>query len=349
MRPPLKAVFFLAIFLTPVFLLAQPVSSAGQNYLAAVEKAQQAIAADQWNQKAYTALRIALLDMKEAREKGVAGVPDPGPYWERLFQTYPNNICAQSNSPWWKPYRTADELRKRLEPVLVAHSEPRGNQCAADAARNLAMAFADEGEYEIAKNYRIRQKALDPKDPFIDGYIKEMSDKAFTKTLKSAEVKAAKASVGTKRIVRENGDIYTGPVDRLDRPMGKGKLEMKNGNVYEGNFFDGEMTGYGVFRFASGKVYEGEILKGIMHGKGRYNMIVSVYTGDFFRGNMTGKGKLVMLDGATKGDEYEGEFVKGKPHGWGTYTESRSGKSVNAGRTITGTWENGKLIKSMKY
>ncbi len=29
--------------------------------------------------------------------------------------------------------------------------------------------------------------------------------------------------------------------------------------------------------------------------------------------------------------------------------ERRSGNSANAGRTITGTWENGKLIKSMKY
>lgn len=348
MRSLIKALLFFVIFLTPVVILAQPVSTAGQNYLAAVQKAEQAIAADQWNQKAYVALRIVLSDMKEAREKGVAGVPDPDPYWERLFRTYRTNICAQANYQWFKRFKSARAFRDFIEADLLAHSDPRGNQCAADVTRNLAMAFADEGEYDLAKYYRIRQKALDPKDPFIDGYIKEMSDKAYTKTLKTAEAEAVKASVGTKRIVRENGDIYTGPVDKLDRPMGKGKLEMKNGNVYEGNFFDGEMTGTGMFRFAGGKVYEGEILKGIMHGKGRFNMIVSVYTGDFFGGNMTGKGKVVMLDGATKGDEYEGDFVNGKPHGWGTYTHSRSGNSVNAGRTITGTWENGKLIKQLK-
>jgi len=349
MRFPLKAFLFVGIFCTPVFLFAQTVSPAGQNYLAEVRQAEQAIAADQWNVKAYTSLRVALLSMAQDRAKGISGIPDPMPHWESLLKTYPNNICAQFHYGYWKPFANIGAWRDQIEPILAAHSEPRGYPCASMAARNLAMAFAKEGDYRNAKAYYERQKKFDPKDPFIDGYIKEMADKAYSKTLQDAVVEGPKFAVATKRIEMPNGDIYTGQVDKLDRPTGKGKLEKKNGDVYEGSFFDGEMTGTCVYRFASGKVYEGEVFKGIFHGKGRFNMIVSIYTGDFLRGNMTGKGKLVMLDGDTKGDEYEGDFVKGQPHGYGTYRFRNDGKTPNSGRVKWGTWENGKLIKEATY
>jgi hypothetical protein len=43
---------------------------------------------------------------------------------------------------------------------------------------------------------------------------------------------------------------------------GMGKLELKNGDVYEGEFANGKMEGRGVYTFANGIVHEGEFANG---------------------------------------------------------------------------------------
>ncbi len=334
MKFNLIAAFF-TICLSANLITAQ--TSTPPDVLAA-EAAERAIAADEWNVKAFTQLRIALLDMARARAKGTSGVPDPARYWERLIKTYPNNICAQLNYGYWKPFENADAFRKHIEPILLAHREPRGNSCAADSARNLAKAFSNEGDYTSAKLFYEKQKLFDPKDPFIDGYIKEMAEKAHSKLMDDAVELASNLSVGTRRVVLENGDVYTGEVNDKGQPAGKGKLEITTGSVYEGGFLNGKPAGRGAYKFSNGRVYKGEMMKGTMHGKGTFNMINTIYEGDFYLGKITGKGKLVWLTGPTKGAEYEGEFVDGLMQGYGSYRDEK-------GHTRRGLFEKGKMVK----
>ncbi len=331
-------VIFSTICLFATAALAHNGSTTSQDQAAQAEAGLRAIADDEWNTKAYTELRVLLLGMKRARDKGTAGIPDPAPYWERLINAYPNNVCAQGHYGYWKPFKNADAFRKQIEPILLAHREPRGNSCAADQAGNLAKAFSDEGDYTSAKLFYEKQKTFAPKDAFVDGYIKEMAEKAHSKLMDDAVELASNLSVGTRRIVMENGDVYVGEVNEEGKPAGKGKLEMPSGSVYEGGFLKGKPAGRGVYKFYNGRVYEGEMLNGTMHGKGRFNMIDSLYTGDFYRGRMTGKGTLVWLTGSTKGAEYEGEFVDGKFHGYGSYLDEK-------GHTTRGMFQNGKLVK----
>lgn len=51
--------------------------------------------------------------------------------------------------------------------------------------------------------------------------------------------------------------------------LGHGKLIMKDGTYYEGQFVNGEISGHGFKFFASSKCkYTGEFLNGELHGHG---------------------------------------------------------------------------------
>lgn len=71
---------------------------------------------------------------------------------------------------------------------------------------------------------------------------------------------------------------------------GHGKLVMKDGTHYEGQFTNGEITGSGFKFFASS------------HAK---------YTGQFMNGEMHGEGMMVYKDGST----YRGQWYRNKKQG----------------------------------
>ena len=54
-----------------------------------------------------------------------------------------------------------------------------------------------------------------------------------------------------------------------EKKTGKARYEEKGGNVYEGDFVDGEFHGKGKYIYAeTGKVYEGQFKNGRVVGKG---------------------------------------------------------------------------------
>ena len=56
-----------------------------------------------------------------------------------------------------------------------------------------------------------------------------------------------------------------------DLKHGQGRLELlKDGNIYEGEFNRGEMTGKGIYIWRNKQRYEGDFVNGIKHGKGIY-------------------------------------------------------------------------------
>ena len=127
--------------------------------------------------------------------------------------------------------------------------------------------------------------------------------------------------------------IYEGQYTGADyKKNGHGKLTYSDGTVYEGNWVNDAMSGYGKLTFPRMKsrlatnmrdnmiypsIYEGEWNDNRKSGTG--TMVYhdgSVYTGQWDNDLVNGNGKMVYY----YGDVYEGEFVNEQQHGSGKYT-----------------------------
>ena len=119
---------------------------------------------------------------------------------------------------------------------------------------------------------------------------------------------------------------------------GYGRLEyLQNGDIYEGNFNRGEITGKGKYIWSNKEQYEGDFLNGIKHGKGVYKWPDGiVYEGEYIKGIREGKGKYKWKDGRV----FEGMFRNGKPDG--------KGKLTFKGKTFLCEYKNGKPLTDIK-
>jgi hypothetical protein len=137
---------------------------------------------------------------------------------------------------------------------------------------------------------------------------------------------------GEGRIEWRNGSVYEGGfVDGL--MSGRGKVRWASGGSYEGEFRDGMIDGQGEMSYADGRKYRGGFLLGNPHGKGRHqNPEGEIHEGDFSKGEFTGSGTYQRRDGT----RYEGEFVNWRLHGRGRFTDP-------GGIVYEGTFVNGDL------
>jgi hypothetical protein len=139
-------------------------------------------------------------------------------------------------------------------------------------------------------------------------------------------------------------NIYIGSYNHQGNPHGFGTMKYSNGEIYEGDWFDGVRSGVGKMTWTNGDVYEGEFLDSKKNGKGKYTWP----SGDFYEGDWidnnranigfqikyndryilrenyidgipTGKGLITWKNGET----YEGDFIPiysdPCPHGFGTF------------------------------
>ena len=91
--------------------------------------------------------------------------------------------------------------------------------------------------------------------------------------------------------------------------QGKGKLILKSGNSYEGNFvkcvLDPKSAMVVCVKLVSGDSYEGEVLNGLLHGQGVIRCANGdYYEGRFEKGKFLGNGQVRVTD--KKGMVYEG-------------------------------------------
>ena len=110
--------------------------------------------------------------------------------------------------------------------------------------------------------------------------------------------------------VNNFNDDYFETIDTEDKAYFLGLL-FADGNVYEGDYKNGNMEGKGVLRFANGHVDEGDYKNDKKEGKGVFRY--------------------------ANGNVYEGDYKNGVRDGQGVMKDSRGNV------TQRGTWKNGQF------
>ena len=149
---------------------------------------------------------------------------------------------------------------------------------------------------------------------------------------------------------------------RDDKFTGWGRESRRNGDVLEGKYIDGKVTGKGILKNAKGNLYiwdfvgsrrhgygeldtnrihyKGGFYGDRLHGKGiiHYKIEGHDYDGDFWDNEINGKGVFRW----TNGDVYDGQLVRGKMNGFGIYTYANG--QIYEGNYVNGVKEGkGKL------
>lgn len=118
---------------------------------------------------------------------------------------------------------------------------------------------------------------------------------------------------GTGRVEWKNGDVYEGPLARSQR-QGVGEIRWAGGQRYKGDWVADRATGRGTMTFANGNHFEGTLVDGQPEGEGRLTYASGdAYSGQIRQGLPHGKGSYVWMSG----QRYEGDWVNDKPQGVG--------------------------------
>jgi hypothetical protein len=124
---------------------------------------------------------------------------------------------------------------------------------------------------------------------------------------------------------------YEGCFNDVGQYHGQGRVQFRNGDVYEGEFVTGRRHGTGVYRWKDGRQYTGTFQQDARHGKGRLLYSNSdFYEGAFVNGKRHGNGRFIFANGSM----YQGEWDNGLYYGRGTLVQPD-------GSTYTGTFANG--------
>lgn len=150
------------------------------------------------------------------------------------------------------------------------------------------------------------------------------------------------------KLISADGTIKEGKWNGLEHCIEKTKKVFENGDVYEGEIFEGEPHGKGRLTTFNGldfdgSYYEGTWKYGELWGEGVHKEVgVFYYEGEFVAGKKQGKGKMSFDNGSF----YEGEWDYDCQHGLGFYFDAETGEEEYA------RYENGelkeKLLKPLK-
>ena len=198
------------------------------------------------------------------------------------------------------------EVKAELEGLLTS-----------DAVDRLIGIFSEA----LGWNEAIQEKAVSPAPA-----EKERS----AETVKAPE-KTAPAEKNIPDNVLPKGAEYSGDKNSAGLPHGNGTMTYPDGNVYEGEWKNGQRTGKGIMKYPSGDVYEGGWKNGKRSGKGvmKYSS-GDVYDGSWKNDERSGKGIMRY----SNGNVYEGEWKNDDLDGMGKM-EFRNGD------IYTGNFKNG--------
>ena len=141
-------------------------------------------------------------------------------------------------------------------------------------------------------------------------YKRTAAQKSASNTSTHSGAQQSESVPGFTTQVWPNGDKYEGQMFQ-EQMHGRGIFTSSQGYVYTGEFRYGKPNGRGKLVYDNGDKYEGHFLEDMLHGQGKYNY--------------------------ANGDFYQGEFQNDLPHGQGVYV-------LENGNIYSGTWEQGGLV-----
>ena len=182
---------------------------------------------------------------------------------------------------------------------------------------------------------RLQKKAHEMFQKVTDAY-KKINEELATHKYKTASGRK-KESTPNKRTSRMPPPPSTDPSPKKPKsePIpGFVTQVWPNGDKYEGQMFQNQMHGRGIFTSSQGYVYTGEFKNGKPNGFGKLVYENGdQYEGSFENDMLHGTGKYIYANG----DRYQGEFQNDLPHGQGVYILAN-------GNTYSGLWEKGGLV-----
>jgi len=160
----------------------------------------------------------------------------------------------------------------------------------------------------------------------------------------------------TKFLIFNGNEYYSGLLNRKGQKHGFGISIHRQGEKYQGFFFENNYHGWGELIDKSGNIFQGQFNQGVLNGKGeRFSLEGNYYIGDFenfqkqgegqedsefyiYRGGFkknkkNGKGKIYLK---ILKDSYEGDFLDDNITGFGEYHWSNE-------NTYIGEFHNGKM------
>uniref|UniRef100_H3AVE3 MORN repeat containing 1 n=2 Tax=Latimeria chalumnae TaxID=7897 RepID=H3AVE3_LATCH len=119
---------------------------------------------------------------------------------------------------------------------------------------------------------------------------------------------------GHGKLVMKDGSFYEGQFENGEINGNGFRFWAATGNSYSGQFHFGELHGYGVMKYGIGGKYEGEFSYGMQEGHGvLMDREGQTFQGSFHNNKRHGEGKITFLNG----DQYEGDWVMDQRQGHG--------------------------------
>ena len=157
---------------------------------------------------------------------------------------------------------------------------------------------------DVNKNNPNNNKANSASDSY-DNYNNDLNQKDNSSQDKE------KISKGLVKMELPEGDQYEGET-KDGKPYGRGHYISASGEEREGLFIEGLLNGEGNMKLENGIELSGNFVKNLLNGEGKMkNPNGEVYTGEFRNGKKEGKGVLIF----SNGDKYEGDFKNDKIDG----------------------------------
>ena len=132
--------------------------------------------------------------------------------------------------------------------------------------------------------------------------------------------------MGDAETVEFDDGVYEGQVNEDGEMHGYGTFKWHNGDTFTGTWANDEMHGKGKYTWVDGDCYEGDYVRGSQHGQGTMTDSKGKYRGTWVEGKRQGPGTMTCTTGTT----YEGEFHNDVYHGMG--------RSVENGDVYEGEW-----------
>ena len=123
-----------------------------------------------------------------------------------------------------------------------------------------------------------------------------------------------------------------------DEFTGWGIKCLRNGEIFEGKFINGELNGKGIYKNGN-NTYEGDFINNERYGNGELTTEKFNYKGEFKNNKLEGQGQIDFFE---EGQRYEGTFSENEINGKGTYKWKNGDKYI-------GEMKNGKMNGFGKY